>query len=82
VIYVLGFGDRPELYGLPNNPRVPLTVTVWKNVIKPLGSILMLGGLMGAFIHFIRYGRNEAPETHASEKEGTRGQGDRGTREG
>ena len=82
VIYVLGFGDQPELYGLPKNPRVPLTVTVWKNVIKPLGSILMAGGLLGALIHFIRYGRNEAPEMHASEKEGTRGHGDTGTRGG
>ncbi|HEV8131413.1 MAG TPA: formate dehydrogenase N subunit beta transmembrane domain-containing protein [Acidobacteriota bacterium] len=71
VVYVLAFGDRPGLYGLPKNPRIPLTVTILKNVIKPLGSILMVGGLLGALFHFIRYGRNEAPGMRASESQRT-----------
>lgn len=62
VIYVLKLGDKPELYGLPKNPRVPWAVTVWKNVIKPLGSLAMIGGVFGALIHYVRYGRNEAPD--------------------
>lgn len=61
VIYVLGLGDQPELYGLPKDPRVPLTVTIWKNVIKPLGSLMMFAGLFGTLFHYVRYGRNEAP---------------------
>jgi formate dehydrogenase iron-sulfur subunit len=61
VIYVLKFGDQPELYGLPNNPQVPWTVTIWKKVIKPLGSLVIGGALFGTLIHYLRFGRNEAP---------------------
>lgn len=69
VIYVLGLGDQPELYGLPKDPRVPLTVTVWKYALKPLGSLLMIGGLLGTLFHYIRYGRNEAPGMRKAESE-------------
>ncbi|HEV8130735.1 MAG TPA: formate dehydrogenase subunit beta [Acidobacteriota bacterium] len=69
VIYVLGLGDHPELYGLPKDPHVPWTITVWKSVIKPLGSIMMVGGLLGALLHYVRYGSNEAPGMRASESE-------------
>jgi formate dehydrogenase beta subunit len=67
VIYVLKFGDRPELYGLPKNPRVPWTVTIWKKVIKPLGSVAMVGAIFGTLFHFIRFGRNEAPTSRKSD---------------
>ncbi len=60
VIYVLALGDKPELYGLPKDPRVPWTVTIWKNVIKPLGSVAMIAALLGTLFHYLRYGRNEA----------------------
>jgi len=69
VIYVLAFGDRPELYGLPKNPRVPWTIAIWKNVIKPLGSMAMIGALFGTLFHYARFGRNEAPETRNPDRE-------------
>src|SRR5262245_59185086 len=69
VIYVLALGDQPELYGLPKNPHVPWTVAILKNVIKPLGSAMMVVGLFGTLFHYIRFGRNEAPGTRKSEKE-------------
>jgi formate dehydrogenase iron-sulfur subunit len=69
VVYVLKFGDQPELYGLPNNPRVPWTVTIWKKVIKPIGSVAMVGALFGTLFHFVRFGRNEAPGMHKSDQE-------------
>jgi formate dehydrogenase beta subunit len=57
VVTVLAFGDRPELYGLPRNPTVPLAVRLWKGPMKVLGNVAMLGGLLAAAVHFVRYGR-------------------------
>ena len=41
VIYVLE--DKPEVYGLPVNPQVPVTAIAWKSVLQPVG--WALGGL-------------------------------------
>ena len=41
VIYVLE--DKPQVYGLPDNPQVPATVVAWKNILQPVGWVL--GGL-------------------------------------
>jgi formate dehydrogenase beta subunit len=57
VVSVLAFGDRPELYGLPANPTVPLAVTFWKGALKTIGNTAIVAGLLGAAVHFIRYGR-------------------------
>jgi formate dehydrogenase iron-sulfur subunit len=57
VVTVLAFGDRPELYGLPRDPTVPLAVQAWKGPLKWLGNLGMLGGLAVAAAHFVRYGR-------------------------
>jgi hypothetical protein len=57
VVTVLAFGDRPELYGLPKDPTVPLAVRLWKGPLKALGNVAMVGGLFAAAIHYIRFGR-------------------------
>jgi formate dehydrogenase iron-sulfur subunit len=57
VVSVLAFGDRPELYGLPANPTVPAAVTFWKGALKTIGNTAIFAGILGAAIHFIRYGR-------------------------
>jgi len=51
LIYVLD--DTPEAYGLPVNPRVPVTAVAWKDVIQPIG--WALGGLtlLGLGINFL-----------------------------
>ena len=42
VIYVLHDATKPELYGgLPSNPQIPLTYTVWKRFAKPIRRCLM-----------------------------------------
>jgi len=68
-LYVLGLGDQPELYGLPKDPRVPWTITVWKYFIKPVSSLLMAGALLGTIIHYVRFGRNEAPGMRKVDRE-------------
>src|SRR6267154_1372716 len=56
VIYVLHDAKQPELYGgLPKDPRIPLTVKLWKGPLKWLGNLAMVGGLIGLFVHYLRY---------------------------
>ncbi len=57
VIYVLHDATKPELYGgLPANPSVPLVVKLWKHPLKWLGNLAIAGGLIGLFIHYLRFG--------------------------
>src|SRR5436190_265576 len=56
VLYVLARADRPEDYGLPKDPRIPWTVSLWKGPVKWLGNALLLGGILGTMLHYLRYG--------------------------
>jgi formate dehydrogenase beta subunit len=57
VITVLAYGDKPELYGLPRDPTIPTIVRFWKGPLKWLGNLAMIGGLLGVFAHYMRFGR-------------------------
>ena len=50
--------DSPEAYGLPVNPRIPLSLTVWKDVIQPIGGIAIGGAaaavVVGVFANLLR----------------------------
>ena len=63
VVTVLAHGDHPEWYGLPGDPRVPLTVSLWKRVVRPLGVLAILGAVVTAFGHYVRFGPRE-PGSH------------------
>lgn len=66
VLYVLHDATNPEAYGgLPKDPRVPWTVRLWKYPLKWLGNLAMLGGAVGLFVHYLRYG----PKTVEKEEE-------------
>jgi formate dehydrogenase beta subunit len=69
VIYVLHDATNPEAYGgLPKNPRVPLSVKLWKGPLKWLGNLAMIGGLLGVTMHYLRFGpKHVAP--HVPQKE-------------
>ncbi|PYU64443.1 MAG: formate dehydrogenase subunit beta, partial [Acidobacteria bacterium] len=57
VIYVLHDATKPEIYGgLPRDPHVPWTVKLWKGPLKWLGNVAMVGGLIGLFVHYLRFG--------------------------
>jgi formate dehydrogenase iron-sulfur subunit len=73
VVTVLAHGDRPELYGLPRDPTIPMSVRVWKGPLKWLGNVAMLGGILGVFVHFVRFGRKHG-ETDATEEAGRAGE--------
>jgi formate dehydrogenase beta subunit len=67
VVTVLTHGDRPELYGLPRDPSVPLAVRLWKGPLKWIGNLAMLGGVLGVFVHFVRYGRKNLEGTETTD---------------
>jgi formate dehydrogenase beta subunit len=54
VVYVLHDITRPELYGgLPANPQIPVTYTLWKYVAKPIGLAIAFLSLLAVFFHYI-----------------------------
>ena len=69
VLYVLQY--KPDVYeSLPLNPSVPLSVTVWKDVLKPL-SLLAAGGVLGgAFFHYMIHGPKTPHEDGQEQKGG------------
>ena len=40
--------DAPEVYGLPVNPTTPLSLTLWKDVVRPVGGVAV--GAAGAAV--------------------------------
>ncbi len=56
VLYVLKPGDRPQDYGLPPDPRVHWVIRFWKGPLKSWGNLLLAGGVLGAFFHYLRFG--------------------------
>jgi formate dehydrogenase iron-sulfur subunit len=68
VVYVLQ--EKPAVYDeLPKHPRMPLSIIVWKDILKPL-SLLAAGGVIGgAFLHYITHGP-KTPDEDVTTKEG------------
>jgi len=62
VMYVLQHGDRPELYGLPQDPKISPMVSVWKGIAKPLALAALGLAALGSFFHYIAIGPNEVEE--------------------
>src|SRR5438105_8999621 len=65
VIYVLHDATQPELYGgLPSNPTIPPSYTVWKWLAKPTGLFMAALGVFAVFFHRIAVGpKLPQPET-------------------
>jgi formate dehydrogenase beta subunit len=71
VLYVLHDATNPEAYGgLPSNPRIPWTVKLWKYPLKWLGNLAMVGGVVGVFVHYLRYGPKSVEEEREIPREG------------
>lgn len=50
-IYVLT--APPEAYGLPEDPKYPLSVTLWQKILQPVGGIALTVTTIGAFIAYL-----------------------------
>jgi formate dehydrogenase iron-sulfur subunit len=59
VIYVLKHADKPGDYGLPPNPTIPWTVSLWKGPVKWLGNVVFFGGILTALVHYLKVGPKE-----------------------
>jgi formate dehydrogenase iron-sulfur subunit len=71
VMYVLHDATNPEAYGgLPRDPHVPWTVWLWKKPLKWLGNLAMAGGLIGVFVHYLRFGPKTIEEDHETPNQG------------
>jgi len=63
VMYVLHHADQPELYnGLPDDPRIRMSVRLWKGWTKPVALAAMLMTVLAGFFHYVRVGPNETSE--------------------
>ena len=52
VVYVLT--EKPSTYdGLPEKPEVSTAIGLWKNVLKPLSMISILGGIGASFAYYL-----------------------------
>lgn len=69
LVYVLQ--EKPGMYAaLPKSPSVPLSIVLWKDVLKPL-SILAAGGVLaGSFFHYIIHGPKTPDEDTSTKTEG------------
>ena len=56
VIYVLHDAKNPQRYGLPANPVIPPSYTVWKWLAKPIGLWMGLLGIFAVFFHRVSMG--------------------------
>jgi formate dehydrogenase beta subunit len=71
VVYVLHDTTKPELYGgLPADPHISWTVKLWKGPLKWLGNAAMIGGLLGLFVHYLRFGPKARSEEDLEPHEG------------
>ncbi|MHB8074216.1 4Fe-4S dicluster domain-containing protein [Desulfosporosinus fructosivorans] len=65
--------DSPDVYGLPLNPTIPLSLTLWKDVIRPVGGAAVGGAaaavVLGVFVNLFRgnYRSNQSSDSSNSE---------------
>ena len=59
VMYVLKHASEPEKYGLPKDPRIPWTVSLWKGPLKWVANAAFLGTAVGAMLHYLKFGPKE-----------------------
>ncbi|SDP41915.1 4Fe-4S dicluster domain-containing protein [Selenomonas ruminantium] len=45
MLYVLP--EKPAVYGLPENPRTPDSINLWKDVVRPVGKLASVGAIAG-----------------------------------
>lgn len=62
VLYVLKDATKPEEYGLPKDPQIPVSVSLWKGPLKALGTLVFAGGVLGTLLHYLKFGPKKEEE--------------------
>lgn len=60
VVYALE--GPPEQYGLPSSPSIPMSIFLWKDVIKPLGILGFWGSIGAMLLHYVTIGPKKVDE--------------------
>jgi len=68
VMYVLQHADKPELYGLPKDPKISPWVSLWKGAAKPIALLALGLAAVGTFFHYVKVGPNEVEEDERERK--------------
>ena len=63
VVYALD--APPETYGLPANPSIPLSIFLWKDIVKPLGILGFWGSIGAMLLHYVTVGPKKQEEDTA-----------------
>lgn len=50
-LYVLA--ESPSFYGLPEEPRYPISITLWQKIVQPVGGIAITAAVVVAFFAFL-----------------------------
>jgi formate dehydrogenase beta subunit len=62
VVSILAFGANPEVYGLPKDPSISWAVELWKSPLKWIGNFAIVAGILGTFVHYLRFGPKHVPK--------------------
>lgn len=68
VLYVLD--DSPGTYELPENPAIPASIFLWKDVIKPLGILGFWGAVGATLLHYVTIGPKKLEEDESGRDKG------------
>ncbi len=68
VVYALE--GPPESYGLPAKPHIPLSIFLWKDVIKPLGILGFWGSIGAMLLHYVTIGPKRIEDDEAEKGDG------------
>jgi len=68
VVSILAYGANPEVYGLPKDPSVSWLVELWKSPLKWLGNFAIVAGIVGTFVHYLRFGPKSIPQDTKSDQ--------------
>ena len=60
VVYALD--APPSAYGLPARPSIPMSIFLWKDVIKPLGILGFWGSIGAMLLHYVTVGPKKLEE--------------------
>ena len=63
--------DKAGQYSLPANPSIPTPTFLWRTVMKPVGVIAVLAGVVGLLAHYVTVGPKESDDGGGSSSAST-----------
>jgi formate dehydrogenase iron-sulfur subunit len=68
--YMYVLPEKAMMYaGLPTNPYYPVTVTLWRNIVRPLSLVSFLGAIGVSWLYYISKGPKKGSKEEGNGKE-------------